>query len=82
VRTEEQGRGEFLTQHSALNTHYWLTQNASTCSPTPVEVDRRQELAQGNRSIFSRLLQLPPQEREQQGIPYLYGHWHKACVLS
>jgi primosomal protein N' (replication factor Y) len=82
---EQRSRGEFPTQHSALNTHYLsLPERIQSRPMPPVEVvDMRQELQQGNRSIFSRSLQealKQLQEREQQGILFIHRRGHSTFV--
>jgi len=73
------------TQSSVLSTHYLALPERIQSRPLPpVEVvDMRQELQEGNRSIFSRSLyealqQL--QEREQQGILFIHRRGHSTFV--
>ncbi|MDZ8064134.1 MAG: primosomal protein N' [Nostoc sp. DedQUE08] len=73
------------TQHSALSTHYLsLPERINSRPLPPVEiVDMRQELQQGNRSIFSRSLQTALeelQERKQQGILFIHRRGHSTFV--
>ncbi|MFN6466000.1 MAG: primosomal protein N' [Nostoc sp. DedVER02] len=73
------------TQHSALSTHYLsLPERVNSRPLPPVEiVDMRQELQQGNRSIFSRSLQAALQqlqERKQQGILFIHRRGHSTFV--
>ncbi|MEH2316888.1 primosomal protein N' [Nostoc sp.] len=73
------------TQHSALSTHYLsLPERINSRPLPPVEiVDMRQELQQGNRSIFSRSLQAALQqlqERKQQGILFIHRRGHSTFV--
>jgi len=73
------------TQHPTLNTHYLaLPERIQSRPMPPVEVvDMRQELQQGNRSIFSRSLQEALeqlQEREQQGILFIHRRGHSTFV--
>ncbi|MBW4619273.1 MAG: primosomal protein N' [Cyanosarcina radialis HA8281-LM2] len=84
------GDGEnLLTQHSTLNTQHStlylsLPERIQSRPLPPVEVvDMRQELQQGNRSIFSRSLQEALQqlkEREQQGILFIHRRGHSTFV--
>ncbi|MEH2309175.1 primosomal protein N' [Nostoc sp.] len=82
-----------LTQHglnlsyplTALSTHYLsLPERINSRPLPPVEiVDMRQELQQGNRSIFSRSLQealQQLQERKQQGILFIHRRGHSTFV--
>ncbi len=67
------------------NTHYLpLPERIQSRPMPPVEVvDMRQELQQGNRSIFSRSLQEALeqlQEREQQGILFIHRRGHSTFV--
>ncbi|WP_256874452.1 primosomal protein N' [Nostoc sp. C057] len=73
------------TQHSSLSTHYLsLPERINSRPLPPVEiVDMRQELQQGNRSIFSRSLQKALQqlqERKQQGILFIHRRGHSTFV--
>ncbi|WP_373526846.1 primosomal protein N' [Nostoc sp.] len=73
------------TPHSALSTHYLsLPERINSRPLPPVEiVDMRQELQQGNRSIFSRSLQealQQLQERKQQGILFIHRRGHSTFV--
>ncbi len=72
------------TQHS-FRTHYLsLPERINSRPLPPVEiVDMRQELQQGNRSIFSRSLQAALeelQERKQQGILFIHRRGHSTFV--
>ncbi|MDZ8262216.1 primosomal protein N' [Nostoc sp. ChiQUE01b] len=82
-----------LTPHSsrakrpatANSTHYLsLPERINSRPLPPVEiVDMRQELQQGNRSIFSRSLQTALQElqeRKQQGILFIHRRGHSTFV--
>ncbi|MBD2525956.1 primosomal protein N' [Nostoc sp. FACHB-133] len=82
-----------LTQHglnaplplTSLSTHYLsLPERINSRPLPPVEiVDMRQELQQGNRSIFSRSLQealQQLQERKQQGILFIHRRGHSTFV--
>ncbi|MGF2036956.1 MAG: primosomal protein N' [Nostoc sp. CmiVER01] len=74
-----------LTPNSSLNTHYLsLPERINSRPLPPVEiVDMRQELQQGNRSIFSRSLQealQELQERKQQGILFIHRRGHSTFV--
>ncbi|WP_392482553.1 primosomal protein N' [Nostoc sp. C110] len=76
---------QLLTQHSSLSTHYLsLPERINSRPLPPVEiVDMRQELQQGNRSIFSRSLQealQQLQERKQQGILFIHRRGHSTFV--
>ncbi|MCC5648732.1 primosomal protein N' [Nostoc sp. XA013] len=92
-RQEAGGRGqgaggageEFLTPNSSLSTLYLsLPERINSRPLPPVEiVDMRQELQQGNRSIFSRSLQealQELQERKQQGILFIHRRGHSTFV--
>ncbi|MBD2509710.1 primosomal protein N' [Nostoc muscorum FACHB-395] len=73
------------TQHSSLSTHYLsLPERINSRPLPPVEiVDMRQELQQGNRSIFSRSLQealQQLQEKKQQGILFIHRRGHSTFV--
>jgi primosomal protein N' (replication factor Y) len=73
------------TQHPTPNTYYLsLPERIQSRPMPPVEVvDMRQELQQGNRSIFSRSLQEALeqlQEREQQGILFIHRRGHSTFV--
>ncbi|MEH1823278.1 MAG: primosomal protein N' [Nostoc sp.] len=81
--------GEFITPNSSLLTpnssHYLsLPERINSRPLPPVEiVDMRQELQQGNRSIFSRSLQTALQElqeRKQQGILFIHRRGHSTFV--
>ncbi|MEH2048228.1 primosomal protein N' [Nostoc sp.] len=88
--------GEFITSNSSLLTpnsslltpnssHYLsLPERINSRPLPPVEiVDMRQELQQGNRSIFSRSLQSclqQLQERKQQGILFIHRRGHSTFV--
>ncbi|QLE39641.1 primosomal protein N' [Nostoc sp. C052] len=77
--------GEFITPNSSLGTHYLsLPERINSRPLPPVEiVDMRQELQQGNRSIFSRSLQAALQElqeRKQQGILFIHRRGHSTFV--
>ncbi|MEA5505075.1 primosomal protein N' [Halotia wernerae UHCC 0503] len=85
VKRQEAGEagGEFVT--SSSSTHYLsLPERINSRPLPPVEiVDMRQELQQGNRSIFSKPLkealeQL--QERQQQGILFIHRRGHSTFV--
>ncbi|MEH2231735.1 MAG: primosomal protein N' [Nostoc sp.] len=70
---------------TALSTHYLSLPERIYSRPLPpVEiVDMRQELQQGNRSIFSRSLQAALQElqeRKQQGILFIHRRGHSTFV--
>lgn len=70
---------------SSLNTHYVsLPERIHSRPLPPVEVvDMRQELQQGNRSIFSRSLEEALQQlqaREQQGILFIHRRGHSTFV--
>jgi primosomal protein N' (replication factor Y) (superfamily II helicase) len=70
---------------TALSTHYLsLPERINSRPLPPVEiVDMRQELQQGNRSIFSRSLQEALeelQERKQQGILFIHRRGHSTFV--
>jgi primosomal protein N' (replication factor Y) len=70
---------------NALASHYLsLPERIQSRPLPPVEiVDMRQELQQGNRSIFSRSLQgalQQLQEREQQGILFIHRRGHSTFV--
>ncbi|MCC5642672.1 primosomal protein N' [Nostoc sp. CHAB 5824] len=98
VSVREQGRrgaggagGEFLTPNSCtdainrVSTLYLsLPERINSRPLPPVEiVDMRQELQQGNRSIFSRALQealQQLQERKQQGILFIHRRGHSTFV--
>ncbi len=89
VRVRGQGAGgageEFLTPNSSLSTLYLsLPERINSRPLPPVEiVDMRQELQQGNRSIFSRSLQealQELQERKQQGILFIHRRGHSTFV--
>ncbi|MEH2116394.1 primosomal protein N' [Nostoc sp.] len=74
--------GEFITPNSS---HYLsLPERINSRPLPPVEiVDMRQELQQGNRSIFSRSLQTALQElqeRKQQGILFIHRRGHSTFV--
>ena len=74
-----------LTPNSSLKTHYLsLPERINSRPLPPVEiVDMRQELQQGNRSIFSRSLQealQQLQERKQQGILFIHRRGHSTFV--
>ncbi|MBD2412189.1 primosomal protein N' [Nostoc calcicola FACHB-3891] len=74
-----------LTPNSSLPTHYLsLPERINSRPLPPVEiVDMRQELQQGNRSIFSRSLQEALQqlkERQQQGILFIHRRGHSTFV--
>ncbi|WP_375507054.1 primosomal protein N', partial [uncultured Nostoc sp.] len=77
--------GEFLTPNFSVNTLYLsLPERINSRPLPPVEiVDMRQELQQGNRSIFSRSLQealQELQERKQQGILFIHRRGHSTFV--
>ncbi|WP_256091350.1 primosomal protein N', partial [Nostoc sp. KVJ20] len=84
--------GEFVTPNSSLITHYSLLithylslpERVNSRPLPPVEiVDMRQELQQGNRSIFSRSLQTALQElqeKKQQGILFIHRRGHSTFV--
>ncbi|MBN3880976.1 primosomal protein N' [Nostoc sp. JL23] len=70
---------------TANSTHYLsLPERINSRPLPPVEiVDMRQELQQGNRSIFSRSLQAALQElqeRKQQGILFIHRRGHSTFV--
>jgi len=74
-----------VKSENTLNTHYLsLPERIQSRPLPPVEiVDMRQELQQGNRSIFSRSLQgalQQLQEREQQGILFIHRRGHSTFV--
>ncbi len=74
LSVREQGRSYYLS----------LPERIQSRPLPPVEVvDMRQELQQGNRSIFSRSLQdalQQMQEREQQGILFIHRRGHSTFV--
>ncbi|PIG93380.1 primosomal protein N' [Gloeocapsopsis sp. IPPAS B-1203] len=88
VRSEETKRREEsppITDYQLPITHYLsLPERIQSRPLPPVEiVDMRQELQQGNRSIFSRSLQSALeqlQEREQQGILFIHRRGHSTFV--
>ncbi|MBW4425545.1 MAG: primosomal protein N' [Nostoc desertorum CM1-VF14] len=89
VSVRRQGAGgageEFLTPNSSPSTLYLsLPERINSRPLPPVEiVDMRQELQQGNRSIFSRSLQealQELQERKQQGILFIHRRGHSTFV--
>jgi len=74
-----------LTPNSSLLTHYLsLPERINSRPLPPVEiVDMREELQQGNRSIFSRSLQEALQqlkEKQQQGILFIHRRGHSSFV--
>ncbi|PPS45942.1 primosomal protein N' [Chroococcidiopsis sp. TS-821] len=74
-----------ITHYPLPITHYLSLPERIRSRPLPpVEVvDMRQELQQGNRSIFSRSLQgalQQLQEREQQGILFIHRRGHSTFV--
>ncbi|MEH1866984.1 MAG: primosomal protein N' [Nostoc sp.] len=76
---------EFLTSNSSVSNFYLsLPERINSRPLPPVEiVDMRQELQQGNRSIFSRSLQealQQLQERKQQGILFIHRRGHSTFV--
>ncbi|MEH1841081.1 MAG: primosomal protein N' [Nostoc sp.] len=76
---------EFLAFNSSASTLYLSLPERINFRPLPpVEiVDMRQELQQGNRSIFSRSLQealQQLQERKQQGILFIHRRGHSTFV--
>ncbi|MUL35508.1 primosomal protein N' [Gloeocapsopsis dulcis] len=76
---------EIRSNESTAITHYLsLPERIQSRPLPPVEiVDMRQELQQGNRSIFSRSLQSALQqlqEREQQGILFIHRRGHSTFV--
>lgn len=82
-RGEEEGQDK--TQDSRLRTHYLSLPERIYSRPLPpVEiVDMRQELQQGNRSIFSKSLQFAFQqlkEKQQQGILFIHRRGHSTFV--
>ncbi|QFS44283.1 primosomal protein N' [Nostoc sphaeroides] len=95
VSVRRQGAGgageEFVTHNSCtdainrVSTLYLsLPERINSRPLPPVEiVDMRQELQQGNRSIFSRSLQVALQqlqERKQQGILFIHRRGHSTFV--
>ncbi len=93
VRVREQGHGGqggqggnfSLNTQSPLPSHYLSLPERIHSRPLPsVEiVDMRQELQQGNRSIFSRSLQDALQQlkqRNQQGILFIHRRGHSTFV--
>ncbi|MEA5566714.1 primosomal protein N' [Anabaena sp. UHCC 0399] len=73
------------TQHSQLSTHYLsLPERINSRPLPPIEiVDMRQELQDGNRSIFSRSLQQALeklQQTKQQGILFIHRRGHSTFV--
>ena len=70
--------------HLPLTYYLSLPERIQSRPLPPVEVvDMRQELQQGNRSIFSRSLQealQQMQEREQQGILFIHRRGHSTFV--
>lgn len=85
VRSEERREYPPITNYPLPITHYLsLPERIQSRPLPPVEiVDMRQELQQGNRSIFSRSLQSALeqlQEREQQGILFIHRRGHSTFV--
>lgn len=73
------------SQDITLNNYYLsLPERIQSRPMPPIEVvDMRQELQQGNRSIFSRSLQnalLQLQEKQQQGILFIHRRGHSTFV--
>ncbi|MBW4563416.1 MAG: primosomal protein N' [Mojavia pulchra JT2-VF2] len=73
------------TKNSELSTYYLsLPERINSRPLPPVEIiDMRQELQQGNRSIFSRSLQealQQLQETQQQGILFIHRRGHSTFV--
>lgn len=76
---------EQLTTDNGQQTYYLsLPERVESRPLPPIEVvDMRQELQEGNRSIFSRSLQdalQQMQEREQQGILFIHRRGHSTFV--
>ncbi|MEH2067449.1 MAG: primosomal protein N' [Nostoc sp.] len=92
VREQGVGRAgeEFITPNSCtdainrVSLYLSLPERINSRPLPPVEiVDMRQELQQGNRSIFSRSLQEALQElkqRQQQGILFIHRRGHSTFV--
>ncbi|NJR19042.1 MAG: primosomal protein N', partial [Calothrix sp. CSU_2_0] len=72
------------THHSPTPFYLSLPQRINSRPLPPVEiVDMRQELQQGNKSIFSRSLQdalIQLQEKRQQGILFIHRRGHSSFV--
>jgi len=83
---EEGGRGVGGAGGAISGATYYLSlpERIQSRPLPPIEVvDMRQELQQGNRSIFSRSLQdalQQMQEREQQGILFIHRRGHSTFV--
>ncbi|MBW4646250.1 MAG: primosomal protein N' [Goleter apudmare HA4340-LM2] len=77
--------GDLAGNHLPTTSHYLpLPQRINSRPLPPVEIiDMRQELQQGNRSIFSKSLQealQQLQERDQQGILFIHRRGHSTFV--
>ena len=83
-RERGEGRGARGEADSSPCHYVSLPERIQSRPMPPVEVvDMRQELQQGNRSIFSRSLQdalQQLQEREQQGILFIHRRGHSTFV--
>lgn len=82
---DREGWGENLSSNSSSNTYYLSLPERIRSRPLPpVEVvDMRQELKEGNRSIFSRTLQdalQQLQEERKQGILFIHRRGHSTFV--
>jgi primosomal protein N' (replication factor Y) len=83
---EDKAENTSLSPSSPLSAHHYLSlpERIHSRPLPPVEVvDMRQELQQGNRSIFSRSLQdalQQMQERRQQGILFIHRRGHSTFV--
>lgn len=85
VETWANIKGQENSQLPISNSHYLsLPQRIQARPMPPIEiVDMRQELQQGNRSIFSRALQIALQqlqEKGQQGILFIHRRGHSTFV--
>lgn len=78
------GDGEVQSDGSGLGTRLTLPQRIhARPMPTIQVVDLRQEFQEGNRSIFSRPLQIALQEmkqRQQQGLLFIHRRGHSTFV--
>ncbi|MEH2046270.1 primosomal protein N' [Nostoc sp.] len=82
---ERNFNSSLLNQEAGVRSYYLsLPERINSRPLPPVEiVDMRQELQQGNRSIFSRSLQAALQElqeRKQQGILFIHRRGHSTFV--